>query len=293
MTKAIESGLPKLRIEEAAARTQARIDSGQQVIVGVNRWRPATDVEVPVLAVDNAKVRALQLERLGALKASRNAAAVSAALVALTAYARGGAGNLLALSVEAARAGGTVGEMTEALERVWGRHNPSIRVVSGIYTREMGEDAEAVAHVRRRAREFERGTGRRPRILVAKIGQDGHDRGQKVVATAFADFGWDVDIGSLFLTPEEVARQAAENDVHVVGVSSLAAGHLTLVPELRRSLDSCGRRDVLLVVGGVVPPQDHPALLAAGAAAIFGPGTALPEAAERLLDLLERGRSAA
>ncbi len=293
MTKAIDSGLPKLRIEEAAARAQARIDSGQQVIVGVNRWRPATDVEVPVLAVDNAKVRALQIERLRALKAGRNAAAVQSTLAALTACARGGAGNLLALSVDAARAGATVGEMTEALERVWGRHTPSIRVVSGIYTREMGEDAEAVARVRRRAREFERGTGRRPRILVAKIGQDGHDRGQKVVATAFADFGWDVDIGSLFLTPEEVARQAAENDVHVVGVSSLAAGHLTLVPELRRSLDSRGRRDVLLVVGGVVPPQDHPALLAAGAAAIFGPGTALPDAAERLLGLLERGRPAA
>ena len=291
MTKAIESGLPKLRIEEAAARAQARIDSGQQVIVGVNRWAPpAGEAEVAVLSVDNRRVREIQIERLRAHKARRDAAAVASALSALTACARGTEGNLLALSVEAARVGATVGEMTQALEIVWGRHQPSMRAVSGIYSRAMGEGAQAFAGARQRAENFQKHAGRRPRILVAKVGQDGHDRGQKVVATAFADLGWDVDIGSLFLTPAEVARQAAENDVHVVGVSSLAAAHLTLVPQLRAALDACGRKDALLVVGGVVPPQDHAALLAVGAAAIFGPGTALPQAAVALLDLLERPR---
>jgi len=289
MTKAIESGLPKLRIEEAAARAQARIDGGQQKIVGVNAWPPpAAESEIPVRAVDNRKVRAIQIERLRVHKARRDAAAVARGLAALTACARGAEGNLLELSIAAARSGATVGEMTQALEEVWGRHQPSIRAVSGIYSRAMGEGTQAVTGARQRAADFQRQSGRRPRMLVAKVGQDGHDRGQKVVATAFADLGWDVDIGSLFLTPEEVARQAAENDVHVVGISSLAAAHLTLVPQLRAALDACGRQDALLVVGGVVPPQDHAALRAAGAAAIFGPGTALPQAAVALLDLLEQ-----
>ncbi len=293
MTKAIETGLPKLRIEEAAAQAQARIDAGRQTIVGVNRWRPAEEEAVPVLTVDHVSVRARQIERLRSLKAGRDAAAVADALAGLTACAQGAAGNLLELSVTAARAGATVGEMTAALERVWGRHTPSIRAVSGVYTRAMGENAATVTRVRRRADDFARRAGRRPRILVAKIGQDGHDRGQKVIATAFADFGWDVDIGPLFLTPAEVARQAAENDVHVIGVSSLAAGHLTLVPELRRELDALGRSGVLMVVGGVVPAKDVPALRAAGAAAVFGPGTVLPAAAEELLAMLERGLPAA
>jgi methylmalonyl-CoA mutase len=289
MTRAIEQGLPKLRIEEAAARAQAHLDSGARVLVGVNRWPPLVESEVPVHSVDNRKVRERQIARLRALKAARDGAAVARALAALTACARGTAGNLLELSVDAARAGATVGEMTAALEEAWGRHAPSLRVAAGAYSRAMGEGAESVERARARAARFAARSGRRPRMLVAKVGQDGHDRGQKVVASAFADFGWDVDIGSLFLTPEEVARQAVENDVHVIGVSSLAGGHLTLVPALRAALASLGRDDVLIVVGGVVPPQDHARLRAAGAAAIFGPGTVLTRAAESLTDLLEGG----
>ncbi|MDA1259846.1 MAG: methylmalonyl-CoA mutase [Planctomycetota bacterium] len=292
MTRAIEQGLPKLRIEEAAARTQARLDSGARVLVSVNRWPPREAVEIPVHSVDNRKVRESQIARLRALKAKRDAAAVAHSLAALTACARGADGNLLALSVDAARDGATVGEMTEALEQVWGRHTPSIRAVSGAYSRAMGDGAEGIGRARASADRFARAVGRRPRLLVAKVGQDGHDRGQKVVATAFADFGWDVDIGSLFLTPEEVARQAVENDVHVVGVSSLAAGHLTLVPALRAALIALKREDVLIVVGGVVPPQDHDTLRAAGASAIFGPGTVLTRAAENLIELLESRRTA-
>ncbi len=292
MTRAIEEGLPKLRIEEAAARAQARIDLGARVLVGVNRWPPRAEAEIPVHAVDNRKVRESQIERIRALKQSRDAAAVTRSLAALTACARGAEGNLLALCVDAARAGATVGEMTEALECVFGRHTPSLRTLAGAYSRAMGEGAVGIERARARAKRFAASAGRRPRLLVAKLGQDGHDRGQKVVATAFADFGWDVDIGSLFLTPEEVARQAVENDVHVVGVSSLAAGHLSLIPALRAALLAQGRPEVLIVVGGVVPPQDHAALRAAGAAAIFGPGTVLTSAAEDLIGLLEQCRAA-
>ncbi|MEZ4408386.1 MAG: methylmalonyl-CoA mutase [Polyangiales bacterium] len=287
MVKAIEAGVPKLRIEEAAARTQARIDSGRQVIVGVNRFRPAHDPPVPVLKVDNAAVRKAQLERLAALKRERDGAATQRALDALTACAEGRGGNLLALAVDAARAKATVGEMSLALEKVWGRHRAEVRSIAGVYAGEVGEDSDAVTKVRARAAAFAEREGRRPRILVAKMGQDGHDRGQKVIASAFADLGFDVDIGPLFQTPEETARAAVENDVHVVGASSLAAGHLTLVPALRDALAALGRPDILIVVGGVIPPDDYPALTAAGATAIFGPGTVIAEAAGSLLDALE------
>ena len=289
MTKAIEAGLPKLRIEESAARTQARIDAGRQVIVGVNRWIPSDEETVDVLRVDNAKVLRSQLERLARLKAERDGAATEASLAALTEAAAAGRGNLLALTIDAARARATVGEMALALEKVFGRHSASIDSIAGVYGSEMG-NIDAVAGVRRRAAEFEKRTGRRPRVLVAKLGQDGHDRGQKIVASALADLGFDVDIGALFKTPEETAREAVENDVHVVGVSSLAAGHLALVPALRKALESMGRGDILVIVGGVVPPQDYPALEKAGCAAVFAPGTPIPDAAGRLLDLLEHAR---
>jgi methylmalonyl-CoA mutase len=287
MAKAIETGLPKLRIEEAAARTQARIDSGQQVIVGVNRYVPDTADDIPILQVDNAAVRRGQLARLEELRADRDEATLQAALAAMTRSAETGEGNLLALAIEAARARATVGEMSDALEAAWGRHQASVQTVSGVYRREVGVDSEEMTALDARIASFEAEEGRRPRILIAKMGQDGHDRGQKVIATAFADIGFDVDIGPLFQTPRETARQAVENDVHVVGVSSLAAGHLTLVPQLREALAEEGREDILVVVGGVVPPQDYDALYEAGAAAIFGPGTVVAEAASGLLDRLE------
>ncbi len=291
MAKAIEQGLPKLRIEEAAARTQARIDSGQQTVVGVNLYPPETPDDIPVLKVDNSAVRAAQIDRLKRLRAARDEARTQAALAALTRCAETGDGNLLALSVDAARAMATVGEMSDALEKVWGRHEAGAALVSGVYRAEAkgagSEKAnEDFAAVERRVEAFEAREGRRPRLLVAKMGQDGHDRGQKVIATAFADLGFDVDVGPLFQTPEETARQAVENDVHVVGVSSLAAGHLTLVPALRAALEDLGRPDILVVVGGVVPPQDYEALYAAGAVAIFGPGTVITKAAAELLDTL-------
>jgi methylmalonyl-CoA mutase len=285
MAKAIEAGIPKLRIEEAAARTQARIDSGAQTVVGVNRFRPSAEDTLAVLKVENAAVRAAQIEKLKRLKESRDGTAVATRLAALTAGARGD-GNLLALSIEAARAGATVGEISTALEEVFGRHVGEIRAIEGVYAREAGDDNAAVTRVRHMTADFAANEGRRPRILVAKMGQDGHDRGQKVIASAFADFGFDVDIGPLFATPEEAARLAVDNDVHIVGVSSLAAGHLTLVPELVAALAAAGRRDILVVVGGVVPPQDWEALRQAGAAAIFPPGTVIPEAAEQLLGVL-------
>ncbi len=286
MAKAIEQGLPKLRIEEAAARTQARIDSGQQTVVGVNLYPPETPDDIPVLKVDNSAVRAAQIARLKRLRAARDETKTQAALAALTRCAETGDGNLLALSVEAARAMATVGEMSDALEKVWGRHEAGAALVSGVYRAESkGAEADFAA-VERRVEAFEAREGRRPRLLVAKMGQDGHDRGQKVIATAFADLGFDVDVGPLFQTPEETARQAVENDVHVVGVSSLAAGHLTLVPALRAALEALGRPDILVVVGGVVPPQDYDALYAAGAVAIFGPGTVITKAAAELLDTL-------
>jgi methylmalonyl-CoA mutase len=285
MTKAIDEGIPKLRIEESAARTQARIDAGKQVVVGVNRFRPTSEQPIDVLKIDNSAVRAAQVEKLRRLRAGRDEAACQAALERLT-EAAGGDGNLLELAVEAARTHASVGEISDALERVFGRHAAEIRSIAGVYRSEVGESSRAFTRTRALVESFEEQEGRRPRILVAKMGQDGHDRGQKVIATAFADLGFDVDVGPLFQTPEEVARQAIEADVHIVGASSLAAGHLTLVPQLRAALDAEGRDDVLVVVGGVIPPQDFDALRAAGADAIFPPGTVIGEAAGDLLALL-------
>jgi methylmalonyl-CoA mutase len=289
MTRAIETGLPKRRIEECAARAQARIDSGRQVIVGVNRLVPTTQDIVPVLEIDNAAVRRAQIERLEANRRERDNAAVERSLAALTEVAAGANGNLLAACIDAAAAGATVGEMSLAMERVFGRHQAEPSTVRGVYKNEMGGDDADLERARQRVRGFAERAGRQPRILVAKLGQDGHDRGQKVVATALADVGFDVDVGSLFQTPAETARQAIENDVHVVGVSSLAAGHLALVPALRAELDANGGRNVLIVVGGVVPPKDYAALRAAGATAIFGPGTVITRAAVDLVDALEAG----
>ncbi|HEX3710413.1 MAG TPA: methylmalonyl-CoA mutase [Pseudolabrys sp.] len=287
MTRAIEAGLPKLRIEEAAARTQARIDSGAQAVIGVNKYRPQDETQLDILKVDNGAVRQLQIDMLERLKRERDPRALAEALAALTRNAAGGNGNLLALAVDAARAKATVGEISLALEQVYGRHQAEIKTISGVYSREVGM-SDAVERVRKRVAEFEDNEGRRPRILVAKIGQDGHDRGQKVIATAFADLGFDVDIGALFATPAEAARQAVENDVHILGISSLAAAHLTLVPQLKAELDRQGRGDIMIVVGGVVPAQDYAALEAAGAEAIFPPGTVIAEAAEALLDSLNK-----
>ncbi|MGB7982378.1 MAG: methylmalonyl-CoA mutase [Candidatus Nanopelagicales bacterium] len=283
MAKAIEAGIPKLRIEEAAARTQARIDSGRQAVIGVNKYRPQAPEDIEVLKVDNATVRSGQLAKLAKLRAERTQADVDHALVALEAAARDGSGNLLDLAVQAARVHATVGEISDALERVYGRHRADIRSISGVYRQEMGEHNESVEGVARSIARFEEREGRRPRILIAKMGQDGHDRGQKVIASSFADLGFVVDIGPLFQTPEEVARQAVENDVDIVGASSLAAGHLTLVPLLRQSLTELGRPDILVVVGGVIPPADFDALREAGAAAIFPPGTVIAEAADGLM----------
>ncbi|MFY0614406.1 MAG: cobalamin-dependent protein, partial [Hyphomicrobiaceae bacterium] len=284
MSKAIEAGIPKMRIEEAAARTQARIDSGAQTIVGVNKYRVADEASIEILRVDNDSVRRQQLDKLQRLRAERDDAKVQASLKALTDGARAD-GNLLELAVNAARDMATVGEISDAMEEVFGRHQAEIRAISGVYKHE-GKSMQALSKVQAMVETFATHDGRRPRLLVAKIGQDGHDRGQKVIATAFADIGFDVDIGPLFSTPEEVARQAVENDVHVVGVSSLAAGHLTLVPELRKALADQGRDDIMIVVGGVIPPDDYDAVYAAGAKAIFGPGTNIPEAAADLIEKL-------
>ena len=286
MAKAIDAGVPKMRIEEAAARTQARIDGGKQVIVGVNKYQPVHEAPIDVLKVDNSSVRAKQIEKLARLKAERDPKSVEAALAALTKAAASGTGNLLELSVNAARAMATVGEISEALEKVYGRHRAETRAISGVYRQEIGQMDDKVRRVIAMCEAFEKDDGRRPRIIVAKVGQDGHDRGQKVIASAFADLGFDVDIGALFATPAEVARQAVENDVHIVGVSSLAAGHLTLVPELRQELEKQGRPDILVVAGGVIPPGDYPALYKAGAIAIFGPGTNIADAAADLLGKL-------
>ncbi len=287
MTKAIEAGLPKLRIEEAAARTQARIDSGQQTIVGINKHRLDKEDPLEVLKVDNTAVREAQIARLQELRAERDEVALRPKLEALTKCAETGDGNLLELAIDAARHRATVGEISDALERVWGRYQATIRSIEGVYRSEVGKDSDAVDRVRARSEEFLTKHGRRPRILVAKMGQDGHDRGQKVIATAFADLGFDVDIGPLFQTPEEVAKQAVENDVHIVGASSLAAGHLTLVPQLKQALRDLGREDILAVVGGVIPPEDYDALRDAGAVAIFGPGTVIADAAIELLEQLD------
>jgi len=287
MVKAIEAGVPKLRIEEAAARTQARIDAGRQRIVGVNAWKPTQPETVPVLRVDNAAVRKTQIDRLEILRRDRDGAATTRALDELTTAADRGDGNVLALAIAAARARASVGEISWALEKVWGRHRAEIHAISGVYSGEVGETSEQVTRVRGRTQTFLDREGRRPRILIAKMGQDGHDRGQKVIASAFADLGFDVDIGPLFQTPDETARAAVENDVHVIGASSLAAGHLTLVPALREALAALGRPDILVVVGGVIPPDDYAALRAAGAADIFGPGTVIADAAIALIDRIE------
>ncbi|MFN4251890.1 methylmalonyl-CoA mutase [Deinococcus sp.] len=285
MARAIESGVPKLRIEESAARKQARIDRGEDVIVGVNKYRPTQDTPVDVLDIDNAAVRDSQIERLNRVKASRDNAAVQAALDALEHAARTGSGNLLALSVTAMQARCTVGEISDALERVWGRHAAEIRTLSGVYAAGYDGD-EGFNALKGEIEAFAETEGRRPRILVVKMGQDGHDRGAKVIATGFADLGFDVDVGPLFQTPEEAARQAVENDVHVVGVSSQAAGHKTLVPQLIAALREQGAGDILVVVGGVIPQQDYPALREAGAAGIFGPGTPILNSAREVLRLL-------
>ena len=286
MAKAIEAGIPKMRIEEAAARTQARIDSGRQVIVGVNRYAAQDDVKIDVLKVDNALVRNKQLDKLARNRAERDNSIVMEKLKNLTRAAENNTGNLLELAVDAARVKATVGEITSSLEEIYGRHVANVKTVSGIYTSEVGKDNEMTNAVSHLVHNFKNSEGRRPRILIAKMGQDGHDRGQKVIASAFADLGFDVDIGPLFQTPEEVAKQAIENDVHIIGASSLAAGHLTLVPELKKSLISLGRGDIMIVVGGVIPEQDFAELYDAGATAIFPPGTVIAEAAADLLKKL-------
>ncbi|WP_017577908.1 methylmalonyl-CoA mutase [Nocardiopsis kunsanensis] len=297
MAAAIDAGLPKMRIEEAAARTQARIDSGRQPVIGVNKYRPDTPDDIEVLRVDNSRVRAEQLEKLERLRAERDEDAVATALNALSEAASRESradgtleANLLAAAVDAARAKATVGEISEAMEKVFGRHSGQIRTIQGVYKDEASHSEDAaglMGRVTQRVEDFTEAEGRRPRVLVAKMGQDGHDRGQKVIATAFADLGFDVDVGPLFQTPREVATQAVESDVHVIGVSSLAAGHLTLVPALREELAQLDRPDIMVVVGGVIPPDDVEALHEAGAAAVFPPGTVIAEAAVDLLDQLE------
>lgn len=285
MAKAIETGLPKMRIEEAAARKQARIDSGQDTIVGVNKYVPDEEAEIDILEVDNTAVRSAQIERLKKLKKARNNDAVRAALDAITKCAETGDGNLLGLSVEAARKRATLGEISDACEKVFGRYKAVIRTISGVYSGEMSEDS-GFRKARELADEFARLEGRRPRIMVAKMGQDGHDRGAKVIATSFADMGFDVDIGSLFQMPLEAARQAVENDVHIIGISSLAAGHKTLVPELIKELKEMGRGDIMVVAGGVIPKQDYDFLYKAGVTAVFGPGTVISKAAQEILGIL-------
>jgi methylmalonyl-CoA mutase len=286
MAKAIEAGIPKLRIEEASAKTQARIDAGRQSVIGVNKFRPESDAQIDVLKVENSTVRRLQLDKLARLRKERNETDVTAALQALTRSAKDGNGNLLALAIDAARAKATVGEISDAMEKVFGRHRAEIKSITGVYKREAATMSDKVEKLQALIEQFEDAEGRRPRILVAKIGQDGHDRGQKVIASAFADVGFDVDIGPLFATADEAARQAVENDVHMLGISSLAAAHLTAVPELKAALKKQGREDIMIIIGGVIPPQDYDALYKAGAEAIFPPGTVIAEAAEELIHKL-------
>ena len=287
MTKAIETGLPKMRIEEAAARRQALIDSKKETIVGVNRYRLEKEEPIDILNINNDVVREKQLERLEQLKNERNESDVQTALAAITNNASGSSSNILELAVEAARARATLGEISDAIEKVSGRHRAVIRSVSGVYGSHFSQ-GEEMKNVQEMANEFLENEGRRPRILIAKMGQDGHDRGAKVIATAFADLGFDVDIGPLFQTPEETAVQAAENDVHVIGVSSLAAGHKTLLPQLIAELKKIGRDDIVVVVGGVIPVQDYDYLLKNGASAIFGPGTVIPVAAQKVIEEVYR-----
>ena len=285
MTKAIESGIPKLRIEEAAARKQARIDSNQDEIIGVNQFSLYQEEPLHTLDIDHALVLKTQLQKLEALRAHRKDDAVQKTLNNLTAAAESGEGNLLALAIEAAKARATLGEISEAMAQVFGRYKATIQTFSGVYQKEIKQDP-LFEKAQQMANEFALAEGRRPRILVAKMGQDGHDRGAKVVATGYADLGFDVDIGPLFQTPGETAKQAVENDVHILGISSLAAGHKTLVPEVIKVLKDYGREDIMVIVGGVVPKQDHQALYQAGVVAIYGPGTKLSEAAIELLTIL-------
>jgi methylmalonyl-CoA mutase len=286
MTRATETGLPKMRIEEAAAKRQARIDSGRETIVGVNKYAVSSEQEIDVLVVDNAAVREKQLARLAEVRARRNSKEVEVALNALTRCAETGEGNLLDLAVSAARKRATLGEISGALEKMFGRYQVVQHTISGVYSAESRQDGDFVK-ARKLTDDFAKSEGRRPRILVAKMGQDGHDRGAKVIATAFADLGFDVDLGPLFQTPEEVARMAVENDVHVLGISTLAGGHMTLVPEVIQELKRLGRQDILVVVGGVIPPQDFEALRKAGAAGVFGPGTRIPVSAQEILHSLQ------
>lgn len=286
MTKAIETGLPKMRIEEAAARRQAMIDSRKEAIIGVNKYRPEKEEEIEILEVDNTAVLEAQKERLKKLKAERDETKVQAALNAITKAAETGEGNLLELAIEAARARATLGEISYAYEKVVGRHRETIRSISGVYSSEFGVEVE-VERVKRMTEEFLEEEGRRPRIMIAKMGQDGHDRGAKVIATAFADLGFDVDIGPLFQTPEETALQAVENDVHAIGISTLAGGHKTLLPKLVQELEKLGRDDILVFCGGIIPPQDYEFLKQHGACEIFGPGTVIPIAAQKVLEKIK------
>jgi methylmalonyl-CoA mutase len=289
MTKAIEAGIPKMRIEEAAARRQARIDSGYESIIGVNKYCLSKEAPMDILEVDNTAVRNSQIKRLNELKTNRNESEVQTALDDLTKSAETGESNLLDLAVKAARARASLGEISNALEKIWGRYQAVTRTISGVYSTEYGKgDDEKVAIARKMTDDFAAKEGRRPRIMVAKMGQDGHDRGAKVVATAYADMGFDVDVGPLFQTPEETARQAVENDVHCIGMSSLAAGHKTLLPALIRELKKLGREDIIVICGGVIPPQDYDFLYENGAAAIFGPGTKIPEAAIKIMEEINK-----
>jgi len=288
MSKAIEAGIPKMRIEEAAANTQGRIDSGEQVVIGVNKYLPTQKDDIPVLSVDNRKVRQAQIDRLNKLKQERDQDEVTNCLNALTESAKTGEGNLLDLAIKAARAMATVGEISDALESEFGRHVASIKTIQGVYLKAVGKDNKKVKEIDQIVSKFEIDEGRRPRIIIAKMGQDGHDRGQKVVATAYADLGFDVDVGPLFQTPEETAKQAVENDVHVIGVSSLAAGHLSLVPDLQAELKKLGREDIAIIVGGVIPPQDYQTLYDMGVMCIFGPGTEIATAAKELMSKLNK-----
>jgi methylmalonyl-CoA mutase len=285
MTKAIEAGIPKLRIEEAAARKQARIDSNQDVIVGVNKYRLKEEDPISTLEVDDQTVRIGQIKRLERIKSTRNSGAVSDALLKLTEAARSGQENLLALAVTAAKERATLGEISDALEDVFGRYKAQIKTFSGVYSKEIKDD-KSFKKARELADQFAEQDGRRPRIMIAKMGQDGHDRGAKVVATGYADVGFDVDIGPLFQTPKEAAKQAVENDVHILGVSSLAAGHKTLVPQVIEELKNYGREDIMVIVGGVIPKQDYQYLFDAGAVAVFGPGTKISDAAIKILEIL-------
>jgi methylmalonyl-CoA mutase len=292
MTKAVATGMPKLRIEEAAARQQARVDRGEDVIVGVNKYAPEGETAVDILSIDNAAVREAQIRRITSVREGRDGIVLRAALDALTAAAESGKGNLLELSVSAARARATVGEISDALEKVWSRHRAVVHSIAGIYGSAYEGD-DGFEKIKNEVEGFAVEEGRRPRMLVVKLGQDGHDRGAKIIATAFADIGFDVDIGPLFQTPEEAARQAAENDVHVIGVSSQAAGHRTLVPQLIGALKQEGAGEILVICGGVIPPQDYDELMDGGVAAIYGPGTNIPVAASEVIKLIRRHRKAA